>query len=302
MSNILKRSGGILYDDISNARIPGAFSQTPKYSQDSSQQNTMARFYIGKTLVDAMESFYSMQASSSVVLNALSDKNKGYFDFLLTNISESVQDRYQLSETMGENFVVFGFNSAPVILTCTGVLKNTVEDDWQVRFLDFFKRMSGVSALAKFYQNAAPGSHSSSSVENFVKFVYNKQAVRGALLNVSHSLTATNEMDVAFSFSFLVTQVINNGLGAQTNASRQKVKDISQQQLEASAVSGNTFKPRAIAATLSDTVKADGSLLLDENEVTSHMPFDKYEMEDFKNSVLENGFSQEVVSYDSNKR
>ena len=294
---MLKKSGGLLYDEGDNAVKAGAFAQTPKFNQDSAQQDTMARFYLGASLVKAVETFYTMDKSVSPSLNALADPKKGYFDFFLTNISESVQDRYQLSETMGENFVVYGFNSAPIILTCTGVLKNTTEDDWQIRFLDFFKKMGGVSALSKFYQNAASGSKASSNIENFVKFVYNKKTVRGALLNVSYSFSASNELDTPFSFSFLVTGV--GETGAQSTTSVTDINDLLRKEAEANLAAGVQRNPRSIASTESDTVKADGSPLLDKYAVTSHAPFNKFEMDKLKEGIKNatDKSSQEVATY-----
>lgn len=178
-----------------------AFIQTPKYIQDSANTDRMARFFVADSLITALSDFYGTSTSQNSLLEAL--QNQGFFDFFITSISDSSQDRYQLQETMGDNFVLYGFNSAPEILTCSGILKNTQEDDWRVQFLEFFKKIGGISSLAKFFN------YNKQNVANFVSFKYDSVFKRGALLNVSHSIQASNEMDIPFSFSFIVTKTIN---------------------------------------------------------------------------------------------
>jgi hypothetical protein len=193
------------FDDIDEVYTNAdAFAQTPKYIQDSSNTDRMARFFVADSLLKALESYYGTTASKNYLLNALN--TQGYFDFFLTSVSDSSQDRYQLQETMGDNYALYGFNKAPEILTCSGILKNTQEDDWRVQFLEFFKRIGGISSLAKFY-NYNIGENK--KVANYITFKYDSVFKRGALLNVSHSLQASNEMDIPFSFSFIVTRTIN---------------------------------------------------------------------------------------------
>jgi len=194
-------SKGLLADEGKAKTSPelGDFAQTPKYIDDSSNTDRMARFFIADNFRDALLNFY--KTDSNAIISAL--ENKGFFDFFITSISDSSQDRYQLTETMGENFVLYGFNKAPEIITCSGVLKNTLQDDWKVQFLEFFKKIGGISSLAKFYK------YNKKDVANFISFKYDSVIKRGALLNVSHSLSAANEMDIPFSFSFIVTKTIN---------------------------------------------------------------------------------------------
>lgn len=203
-----KNSQGILRDEEAgptNYNL-GHFAQTPKYLQDSANTDRMARFFIADSLSEALVDYYSLKSSDYLVSEL---RNKGFFDFFLTSISDSSQDRYQLTETMGENFVLYGFNKAPEILTCTGILKNTVEDDWKVQFLDFFKKIGGISSLAKMFNYGSKTNAANNKVKNFISFKYDSYIKRGALLNVSHTLSANSEMDIAFSFTFIVTKTFS---------------------------------------------------------------------------------------------
>ena len=192
--------------------------------------------------------------SQNSLLNAL--QNKGFFDFFLTSISDASQDRYQLTETMGKNFVLYGFNEAPEILTCSGILKNTQEDDWRVQFLEFFKKIGGIGSLAKFYRLDTNSNRSA----NYVTFKYDSVFKRGALLNVSHSLQAENEMDIPFSFSFIVTKTINFTQITGSNIALN-------QGIEADVIAGNVDTVR--------TITQSGLRTLEPKNTTKHPAVNK---------------------------
>ena len=207
---MVSSSKGILDDEKSAHSDPTGlwYQQTPKYDMDSSSHESMARFYIEETLVDAITAMYPGQTTGTILgslLTKLKTDGGGFIEFLLGNISSSERDRYVISETLGSNFTVFGVGKEPEILTCSGVLKNTKEDNWQVQFLEFFNKVGGVRALGKLYQyNKSTGR----SNKNYLTFKYNNRVVQGALLSVSTTLVASMEMDIALTFAFLVTKVV----------------------------------------------------------------------------------------------
>ncbi len=229
----------------------GHFLNTPKHTDDSAKTTTMARFTIDETLTEAIKKKLSITAMDSSLLAGLT--KDGYFEFLLTGISTSSQDRYQLIETIGDNFVLFGFGEAPEIITCQGVLKNTIENDWQVQFLEFFKKIGGISALAKFYQYAG------NNVSNFVTFTYNKTVKEGALLNVSYTLSANDEMDIAFSFSYVVTGSRSLGEVGQSDT-QSSTAAILQEAVAQSGITNTLAKQKKIEESNLITVPSDSSL------------------------------------------
>lgn len=185
------------------------FHQHPKYDPQSDSQETMASFRVKSALVSAIKAMYKGQIAAGSVLGDLIPKlqaSGGLIEFFLSNVSASERDRYYIAETLGTNFTVFGMGKEPEILSCTGILKNTTQDDWQVQFIELFNKIGGVRALGKLYQY---GASTGKFNQNFLEFTYNKRKLRGALLNVSTALVATNEMDMALSFSFLVTKVVS---------------------------------------------------------------------------------------------
>lgn len=209
----------------------GHFSSTPKYMDHSDNSERMARFFIPDTLAEAVKKRYSRN-SSDPLIRALN--GGGYFEFLISGISDSSSDRYQLVETLGKDFVVFGLGESPEIISCTGILKNTKEDDWKVKFLEFFKNIGGVSALASFYGD---------NVKNFLTFKYDSNYKRGALLNVSHSLSAHSEMDIPFTFTFLVTKTIN----FNQSAARTGINNVDS--MEKSILNGSNLSPKTITSS-----------------------------------------------------
>lgn len=203
---------GTLFDDEISARNTNSgilFQQTPKYNMESTEQTTMARFYIEDTLASAIENMYKGKTRTGTALGTLLTKLKsdgGYFDFLLSNIQSEERDRYFLSETLGNNFTVFGMGKSPEVLSGSGVLKNTQEDNWQVQFIEFFNKIGGVNSLAKLYQYAPSTGVNN---KNFVTLKYNERWVQGALLSVSTTIDAHRELDLPFAFTFLVTKVVD---------------------------------------------------------------------------------------------
>ena len=208
-------SNGILADESSVSSDPTGlwYQQTPKYDTDSSSQESMARFYIEEPLINAITAMYPGQTTGTILgnlLTKLKTDGGGFIEFLLGNLSTSERDRYMITETLGSNFTVFGLGKEPEVLTCSGVLKNTKEDDWQVQFLEFFNKIGGIKALGKLYQfNKSTGR----SNKNYLTFKYNNRVVQGALLNVSTTVVAAMEMDIALTFSFLVTKVVASPSG-----------------------------------------------------------------------------------------
>ena len=248
-------NGTILEDESNTSLIQSgyAFQQTPKYNPDSTDQSTMARFYIEDTLKSAIEEMYKGQTSAGTVIKSLLDKlssEGGYIDFLLSSVRSEERDRYFLSETLGRNFTVFGMGKSPEVISGGGVLKNTQEDDWQVQFLEFFNKIGGVNALAKLYQYAPS---SGVNNKNFLTFKYNNRWVEGALLSVSTSLDAKAELDIVFSFTFLVTKVneaINRELGGSfksINSFSEEADTTSNQTTNVNnSGSSNVFQPSSL--------------------------------------------------------
>ena len=253
------------------------FAQTPKYSTESSDFSTMARFYIADSLIDAIKVMYKGKVGSTTVLGSLLTKlqeqvnSGGYFEFLLSGISTESRQKYFLSETVGTDFALFGMGKAPEVLSCSGVLKNTKEDEWQVQFLEFFNNIGGINALAKLYQYAG---NTGSRNKNYVTFQYNNRKVNGALLSVSHSISALAEMDIPFSFTFVVTKEVAPPVSVKASATSTILYGDTPTSSTDSGTQSTGFS-RETSASTAHSYRGDGTVIPGLNVATSNADRDE---------------------------
>ena len=179
------------------------YKMTPKYADPHAKgaANRMARMFIPTGLKNDIEASFGTATpdggkfSSDPVIYKLT--NEGYFDFFIQSIDESFDDRFQIVETLGDSYAVFGIGKKPRIFTFSGTLLNTVENDWRLSFIYMFQQFIGISNLAKFKGTKAP---------NVIILRYDSMVCQGAILNLRTSLRADNEIIAPFSFSMLVTK------------------------------------------------------------------------------------------------
>lgn len=116
----------------------------------------------------------------------------GYIDFFLQNAQESLQEKFQVADILGDNYVSYFFGSQPPVFNYTGVLMNTYQDNWRNAFTLMYNMLIRGSMLARN--------------KVVVSLAYDDVIVTGALLNLTETLSADNEMAVPFTFSMLVKE------------------------------------------------------------------------------------------------
>lgn len=205
VSTSLVVNPGILGDgfqtvDPSNSAI---YRQRAKYGdpQAPPSSSKMARLYFNKAFVDLIANTLSSvgangASANDAVYKKLSSPN-GYFEFFLQNADEVFEERFQIVETLGDKYAVFGIGSKPHIFNFSGALINSVDNDWRVNFIHMFRRYISISRLAKFRNT---------TVSNVVTLKYDSFLLDGAILSLRTGLQANNEMAIPFSFPMLVTK------------------------------------------------------------------------------------------------
>lgn len=126
-------------------------------------------------------------------------------EFLLTNISEASQEKYQIFQTFDDDLIYF-FDRQPHVYTYSGVLVNAGDIGSTGSQEPTFQWRSRFQAL---YEKVLRGSK---CVENDARAILSYENVvrEGFLLNFSMTEDARNPLHVPFQFTFFVTKESNN--------------------------------------------------------------------------------------------
>ena len=194
-----------------SASDSNTYVMTPKYNDPFSgdTDRKIARFKISIALLDAINGSLgaadstssTINTTGSKILSKLANQNRGYFDFFLQGADETFDDKFQVVETLGDSYAVFGLGKKPLVWSYTGILLNTKENEWRINFIKMFEKYLSISKLASYRGRTA---------DNQVSFLYDGMIAKGALLNLRTQLRAANEMSTSFAFSMLVTKLISS--------------------------------------------------------------------------------------------
>jgi hypothetical protein len=117
----------------------------------------------------------------------------GYVDFLLSEVEERRDERYQISEVLSDDFVTYVFGQHAPIWSFSGWLFNTKQDDWAAAFDILYDNVLRASKMADIQQT--------------LRLRYDNKVVTGTMINVGKSMRAEMQMAYNFSFQMIVTQV-----------------------------------------------------------------------------------------------
>lgn len=183
---------------------------TPKYARneglrDAEFKETLARMYV--SLADADQKTKSLylkslpkddrvQALAKVLIGsgAGSGGGAGFIDFFLSQAQESFNEKLQVDEVLGDNYVAFYFGQAPPIFSYSGMLLNSQQDDQ-------------VTGFALAYQHLLRGT-SLARRGALLRLRYNGVIVSGTVNSMTAALGAENELAVPFSFTLLVKEYV----------------------------------------------------------------------------------------------
>ena len=114
----------------------------------------------------------------------------GYIDFLLQQVQESYQEKIQIVDVLSDNYVSYCFGQNPPVFNYTGLLYNSLQDDWRAAFTVLYQEMLRATKLARQKQ--------------VVILSYDDVFVTGVLISMSQTLVAETQIAAAFNFSMLV--------------------------------------------------------------------------------------------------
>lgn len=183
---------------------PGA---TPKYAlnrglRDNEYRSTMARIFIDVTVDQKAAILQTLpadvQAAANVVLRTPDDTGRigggGYIDFILTSAQEPLMEKMQVVDTLTDNYVAFFTGQEPATYTFSGILYNTFQDDQRVQFLRLYRELLRGSRLA---------------VRSLItRLRYDSFVLSGYLTNLTMQIAGETDTSCAFTFNFLVKDVV----------------------------------------------------------------------------------------------
>lgn len=197
------------YPNEEQGRFFSSFpAATPKYARNAGPRRsefveTMARF-----IVDVPQGYATLRNSLPGDVKAVSrtllyngkldrgthyDSGIGYFDFLLTQIQQPHQEREQAVDTLTDNTVIFyGGQTAPV-LSGSGTLFNTYQDDQNVWFQLIYSELLRGTMLARRGLLA--------------RLRYDSFFMTGYMSSLVTATTGDVKNAVQFSFTFRVKQI-----------------------------------------------------------------------------------------------
>lgn len=184
------------------AQYPGA---TKKYIQnagprDAEYRETMARMFVQMTAKERELFVQSVPPETRPLAKVLcgvgtgASGGTGFIDFLLTQVNEQFSEKYQVVETLSDNFVIYVFGRAAPMFSYSGVLLNTYQDDQRVW-------------MTRLYQDVLRGTQLARR-RKLLRLRYDSVIVSGVMLNLNLQIIADQEDRVPFSFNFIPTQYV----------------------------------------------------------------------------------------------
>ena len=117
----------------------------------------------------------------------------GYMDFFLQSVTRNFQEKVQVVETLADNYVAYFFGAAAPTFSFQGVLANTVQDDQATNWTRLYLALLRGTQLARR--------------SLIVNIRYDSYTIAGAVTNFTDQLSSNNELQVPFSFQFLVKKL-----------------------------------------------------------------------------------------------
>jgi hypothetical protein len=130
---------------------------------------------------------------------ALADAAAGkYGEFLLTDIRVSLDEKLQISETMGDAEIVYYFGRQPINVQFQGILIDSPDNNWFIQFVEMYAHVMRGSELARNYE--------------LLKIITPNMTFIGTINHLDWSQNSQRETDIPFGFTMLVKQIIPNAV------------------------------------------------------------------------------------------
>jgi len=203
VGDIYEESGDI----IPQSDVRGVYAKnpatTPKYHTGNADvtKEYMARLFIPfategarglfiRTVPDEAKALADHLAVSDLSRFSEAGFGLGYIDFLLQSASEQFNEKVQVVDAVGDNYIAYYLGHNPPVFQYSGMLLNSYQDNWRTAFTVLYNDVLRGTMLARR--------------KLVVVLAYDDIMVTGSLNNLSQLLTADFELAASFNFSMLV--------------------------------------------------------------------------------------------------
>jgi hypothetical protein len=137
----------------------------------------------------------AVKGASSNVESDVKDMLAGRFvNFFLTDISLSFNEKAQITQTFGDNEVVYYFGRQPMVMNLSGMLFDSLENDWFSKFMTMYAGVLRGTQLAKTF--------------SLIKITFPNMVVTGSISSFSFNQNSQRDTDIPFQMQFIAKEVV----------------------------------------------------------------------------------------------
>lgn len=119
--------------------------------------------------------------------------NSGFTKFFLTGVNVQYSEKTQIMTTFGDNEVVYYFGKQPTMFNLSGILFDSLKNDWFSKFLTLYARVLRGTELAKNF--------------NLVELTLPNLKLIGTISSLTHQQDSQRDTDISFSIQFIAKEV-----------------------------------------------------------------------------------------------
>lgn len=121
-------------------------------------------------------------------------KGRGYASFLITDISCSLDEKVQVVDVFGDAEVSYYFGRQPITFSFSGLLIDSVDNNWFIEWLEMYTHVLRGSQLARNYE--------------LIQLVLPNMTIVGTIPHTSWNQNSGRDTDIPFQFTFLAKQIV----------------------------------------------------------------------------------------------
>jgi hypothetical protein len=118
----------------------------------------------------------------------------GYANFLITGLQCQLSEKIQITETFGDGEVYYYFGRQPIGITVSGILIDSVENDWFTQWMFMYGQVLRGTQTASRYQ--------------LIRLYLPTMVLVGTIASMSFNQTSERDCDIPFQFQFMAKEII----------------------------------------------------------------------------------------------
>lgn len=137
----------------------------------------------------------NIQKGIDIPLNDLfsTDETGGWNEFFLTDVQCSMNEKVQVMELFGDNHVAYYFGKSPTTFQLSGLIFDSIDNDWFSRFLTIYENFLRGSKMAKNYA--------------LLEIMLPNMKIIGSVTMLNYAQNSSRDTDINFTMSVLAKSV-----------------------------------------------------------------------------------------------